>query len=379
MKFRRMAIVSNQAFSIVNFRGELIRDIVSRGVEVFALAPDFDESLECAVRDLGAIPVHMDMDRVGLNPLVAIRVVWRLSRTLSILQIDAVLSYFIKPVIYGGLAAKISGVRSVYSLIEGAGYVYSDGASSLTRRFLRGLVNFLYRISLCFSSRVFLLNEDDYRLFVEGRLVDAHKVMRLPGIGLDLDRFKQQEPATQSIMFTFVGRLLREKGVADFVAAARLMKAKYPQIDFLIVGGTDANPDSIRREEVLHWVEEGVIQWVGKVADVRNWLGQTSVLVHPSYYREGLPRSIQEAMATGRPIITTDSVGCRESIEDCVNGFLVPVKSPGCIAEAMERFVIDPQLIVRMGKESRRIAEVKFDVHKINEKLLACFSQASGV
>lgn len=373
MKFHRMAIVSNQAFSIVNFRGDLIRDLVSRGVEVFAFAPDFDEDLECEVRGLGAIPVHVEMDRVGLNPLVAIKIVWMLSRKLRSLRIDAVLSYFIKPVIYGGLAARICGVRSVYSMIEGAGYIYSDEVSSLSRSFLRRVVSFLYRVSLCSSSRVFLLNEDDYRLFVEGRLVDAHKVIRLPGIGLNLERFNQQEPATQSIMFTFIGRLLREKGVADFVSAARMMKVKYPQVDFVIVGDTDANPDSIRREEVLHWVDEGIIQWVGKVADVRAWLGQTSVLVHPSYYREGLPRSIQEAMATGRPVITTDSVGCRESIEDCVNGFLVPVKSPNCIAEAMERFVNDPQLIVRMGRESRRIAEVKFDVHKINEKLLACF------
>lgn len=368
-----MAVVSNQAFSIVNFRGNLIRDIVSRGVEVFAFAPDFDEALEDEVRGLGTVPVYMEMDRVGLNPIMALRIVWSLSRALRNLRIDAILSYFVKPVIYGGLAAKISGVRSVYSFIEGAGYVYSNEVPSISRNFLRSLVNLLYRVSLCSSSRVFLFNEDDYRLFVDGRLVDAHKVMRLPGIGLDLERFKQQEPATHSITFTFVGRLLREKGVADFVAAARLMKTKYPQIDFLIVGDTDENPDSIKREEMLRWVDEGIIHWVGKVVDVRAWLGQTSVLVHPSYYREGVPRSIQEAMATGRPVITTDSVGCRESIEHFVNGFLVPVKSPSCIAEAMERFVIDPQLIVRMGRESRRIAEVKFDVHKINEKVLACF------
>lgn len=374
MKFHRMAVVSNQAFSIINFRGDLIRDIVSRGVEVFAFAPDYDSWTEARIRELGATPITFEMDRVGLSPLSAMRVIWELSIQLKRLRVDAVLSYFVKPVIYGGLAARFSRVNCVYSLIEGAGYVYSDGAVSFSRVILKKLVNFLYRLSLGASSRVFLLNADDYRLFVGGGLVDGRKVTMLPGIGLDLQRFRERCPVIGRVNFSFVGRLLREKGVADFVAAARLIRARYPSVEFTVVGDVDANPDSILREEISQWVAEGGIHWVGRVSDVREWLEKSSVLVYPSYYREGLPRTIQEAMAVGRPIITTDSVGCRESIEDGINGFLVPVRSPQHIAGAMEKFIIDPQLIVRMGRESRRIAEARFDVRKINEKMISCFS-----
>lgn len=374
MKFCRLAVVSNQAFSIVNFRGDLIKDVVSRGVEVFAFAPDYDDWTESRIRALGATPVTIGMDRVGISPFSAMRVVWELSALLKELRIDAVLSYFAKPVIYGGLAARFSRVNCVYSLIEGAGYVYSECAVSIPRIFLKALVSFLYRLSLGASSRVFLLNEDDYRLFVGGGLVDGGKVTMLPGIGLDLQWFREQQPFVEPVTFSFVGRLLREKGVADFVAAARLLKAKYPSVGFIVVGDVDANPDSMSRDEINRWEAEGLIRWVGRVSDVREWLAKSSVLVYPSYYREGLPRTIQEAMAVGRPVITTDSVGCRESIEDGVNGFLVPIRSPQNIADSMEKFITDPQLIVKMGRESRRIAEAKFDGRKINEKMISCFS-----
>lgn len=373
MKFHRMAVVSNQAFSIVNFRGELIRDLVSRGVEVFAFAPDYDDWMERKIRALGATPVIVGMDRVGLSPLSAIKSIWELAVRLKELRIDAVLSYFAKPVIYGGLAARVSRVNCVYSLIEGAGYVYSESAVSFSRAFLKVLVSCLYRLSLGASSRVFLLNADDYRLFVGGGLVDSRKVTMLPGIGLDLLWFRERQPVIEPVIFSFVGRLLREKGVADFVTAARLVRAKYPAVEFVVVGDVDANPSSMPREEVSQWVREGVIRWVGRVSDVREWLANSSVLVYPSYYREGLPRTIQEAMAVGRPIITTDSVGCRESIEDEVNGFLVPIRSPQHIADSMERFITDPHLIAKMGRESRRIAEARFDVRKINEKMISCF------
>ncbi|WEJ70761.1 glycosyltransferase family 4 protein [Pseudomonas sp. PSE14] len=374
MKFHRMAVVSNQAFSIFNFRGDLIRDLVSRGVAVFALAPDYDEWTERQIRALGAIPVTIRMDRVGLSPLSAIKVILELAVRLRALKVDAVLSYFAKPVIYGGLAARMSRVNCVYSLIEGAGYVYSENAVSISRALLKALVSGLYRLALGGSSRVFLLNADDYQLFVGGRLVDARKVTVLPGIGLDLQRFREEKPVIEPVIFSFVGRLLREKGVVDFVAAAKLVKAQYPSVEFVVVGDVDVNPNSVFREEINQWVEEGVIRWVGRVTDVRGWLASTSVLVYPSYYREGMPRTIQEAMAIGRPIITTDSVGCRESIEDEVNGFLVPVRSPHDIAKCMEIFIKNPLLIAKMGRESRRIAEVRFDVRKINEKMISCFS-----
>jgi glycosyltransferase involved in cell wall biosynthesis len=168
----------------------------------------------------------------------------------------------------------------------------------------------------------------------------------------------------------FAGRLLREKGVLEFVEAARRIKAKYPETRFIVLGGLDTNPGAIPRKKVEGWVKEGLIEWPGHVADVRPYLAQASVFVLPSYYREGVPRSIQEAMAMARPIITTDAPGCRETVIQGVNGFLVPVRDVDALVSAMERFINEPELIERMGKESRRIAEERFDVHKINRVLL---------
>lgn len=374
VSFTRLAIVSTQAFSLVNFRGELISFLARRGVKVYALAPDYDELTEQSIRELGGVPIYFPIDRVGTNPFSAFKVIWDLSRIIHSLQVDAVLSYFAKPVIYAGIAARFVGVKRIYSMIEGAGYVFSDDSlETLRRKFLRFTVSRLYWVSLRYSHRVFLLNQDDYNLFVHGGLVRADKVRLLPGIGVNLQSYRVVQPSVSPITFVFMGRLLREKGICDFIEAARIIQLKYEQqVRFIVVGDVDLNPDSIRRDVVKGWENEGLIQWVGHVDDVRSWLAIASVFVLPSFYREGLPRSIQEAMATGRPIITTNWVGCRESIEHGCNGFLVPIRDPISLASAMERFILEPALIIKMGLESRRLAEARFNVHQINKQIVAC-------
>ncbi|MDH0287775.1 glycosyltransferase family 4 protein [Pseudomonas sp. GD04087] len=373
VSFKKLAIVSTQAFSLINFRGDLISFLVRRGVQVFALAPDYDESTERAIRGLGGVPVVFCIDRVAINPLSALKVMWDLGRIFRSLQVDAVLSYFAKPVIYAGIAARVVRVPRIYSMIEGAGYVFSDDSlRTLRKKFLRLIVGRLYWLSLRYSHRVFLLNQDDYKLFVHGGLVQADKVKLLPGIGVDLQRYCAVRPLVNPITFVFMGRLLKEKGICDFIEAARKVRLKYnSQVRFVVVGDVDLNPGSIRRDAVIGWEREGLIQWVGHVNDVRHWLARASVFVLPSFYREGLPRSIQEAMATGLPIITTNWVGCRETIEDGRNGFLVPIRDPVSLANAMERFILEPVIIFKMGLESRLLAESRFNVHKINRQIVA--------
>lgn len=371
--FRCLAIISSQAFSLVNFRGELIRFLVRLGVKVYAFAPDYDDANRCRIKSLGAVPVDFVIDRVSLDPVAALKTIWTLNQRMRELRVDAVLSYFAKPVIYSSIAARLAGVDRVFSMIEGAGYVFSEDAlSTLRRRILRWGVRRLYRISLHYSTCVFLLNRDDYALFVHGGLVCADKVHVIPGIGVDLHRFPLASPTMSPITFVFMARLLKEKGILDFVEAARRIRLKHPDVEFLVVGDVDANPDSIERDVIDGWCKERIVRWSGQVADVRRWLKQASVFVLPSYYREGMPRSIQEAMAIGRPIITTNWVGCRESIEDGVNGFLVPVRDPIALSQAMERFIDNPALILIMGRESRRLAESRFNVHHINKKILSC-------
>lgn len=365
-------MITSQAFSLVNFRGPLIAALVSRGTRVYALAPDYDDDLKRRVTALGAHPVDCSMARAGLNPLRDLGDLWRLSRLLRRLAPDATLAYFVKPVIYGSIAAWLAGVPDRYSLVAGLGFVFTDDSASRRpgRRLLRAVVARLYRFALARNRRVILQNQDDLHTLASSGILDPRKAVMIRGTGVDLDHYGLAPVVRSPPVFLLVARMLREKGVHDFVAAARLLKARHPQARFILVGGTDPNPGSVATAELESWAQEGVVEWVGQVDDVRPWMARASVFVLPSYYREGVPRGNQEAMAMGRPIVTTDWVGCRETVEDGVNGFMVPVRDPVALARAMSRFIENPDLIETMGLAGRRMAEERFDVHDINRRIV---------
>lgn len=369
-KNRSCAIVTSQAFSMVNFRGLLIRDLVAAGVQVHAFAPDYNDELRRQIFALGANPVDFRLTRTGMNPLHDGWDTLRLAMMLRRLRPDVMLGYFIKPVIYGTLAAALAGVPRRVAMIEGLGYVFTASGSRETwnRKLLRILVSFVYRFALARAQKVIFLNGDDLGEFVAANLVDEAKAVKLGGIGVDLADWPSAPPATQPVTFLLVARLLREKGVVEYAEAARQVKALHPDVRFVLLGGLDPNPGGLNPLEVQAWVKEGLLEWPGHVA-VRPWLMQTSVFVLPSY-REGVPRSTQEAMAMGRAVITTDVPGCRDTVDDGVNGFLVPVRDASALANAMLRFVENKNLVVIMGRESRRLAEARFDAHAINARLL---------
>ena len=368
---KKIAIIGSQAFVLLNFRGPLIQEMVERDLEVYALAPDYDNETREKVRKLGAKPVQYRLSRTGLNPFRDALNFLGLIATLRRIRPDVTFSYTIKPVIYGTLAAWIVGVPRRFAMIEGLGYAFTAPGEreEMKRRVVRTIARFLYKLALRRATKVFFLNPDDLNEFVQKRLVYSERVFLLGPIGVDLRAFTPAPPVSEPITFVLAARLLWEKGVLEFVEAARRIKAKYPDTRFIVLGGLDTNPGAISGKEVEGWVMEGLIEWPGHVADVRTYLAQASVFVLPSY-REGVPRSIQEAMAMARPIITTDAPGCRETVIPGVNGFLVPVRDVDALVSAMERFINEPELIERMGKESRRIAEERFDVHKINRVLL---------
>lgn len=366
----RLALISNLATSIVHFRGPLVCEMVKRGIIVYALAPDYDDVTRAEVVSLGAVPVDYSMSRTGMNPLRDILDLFRLAIQLRRLKLDATFAYFIKPVIYGTLAARLAAVPKRFAMIEGAGYVFTDDERlTLRRTLLRTFVTQLYRLGLSQANHVFMLNPDDKKLFVNEGMVPDKKVQLLNGIGLELHHYQVVEPVLQPICFIMIGRLLREKGIYDYIEAARKVKTLHPEVRFILLGSVDLNPSSISEMEARAWVAEEIIEWPGNVSDVRTWIAEASVFVLPSY-REGLPRSTQEAMAMGRPVITTDVPGCRETVVQGMNGFMVPVRDPDALAQAMLTFVKQPELIASMGETSRRMAEEKFDVHKINAVIL---------
>jgi glycosyltransferase involved in cell wall biosynthesis len=374
----RIGIVANTAFSLANFRGPLIATMARQGMTVYAFAPDYDERGRATLRALGAIPVDFSMARAGMNPLRDLLDLFRLARQLRRLAPDASFCYFIKPVIYGTLAARLAGIPHRTAMIEGAGYVFTEGDGfGLRRRLLRTFVSRLYRLALGQAQRVFMLNPDDRQMFIEQGMVEPAKVRLLNGIGVELDQYPVAKPGPGPVCFILIARLLKEKGVYDYVEAARLVRRQHPQARFILLGSVDANPGSISEDEVRGWVAAGLVEWPGHVSDVKPWIANAGVFVLPSY-REGLPRSTQEAMAMGKPVITTDVPGCRETVEDGVNGFKVPVRDPLALSEAMQSFIERPELLVPMGQASRRMAEQNFDVHKINAEILVAMGLASA-
>ena len=368
---RRIAIITSSAASLVLFRGALIEALVQRGLTVLALAPDFDEGLCAEIRRMGALPIDYDLERTGTSLRQDIASTGQLTGLLRRHKPDGVLSYFMKPVIYGTLAARFAGVPRRYAMIEGLGYAFTDiGISSVRRKVLKATMQVLLRVSLRQARRVIFLNADDRGELVAAGIVKEGRTVVLGGIGLKLADFPPADvPREGPPVFVMISRLILEKGVFDFVEAARRVRREHPDARFLLVGGLDPKPGSMTREQLHALAAEGLIEWPGEVGDVRPFLREATAFVLPSY-REGVPRSTQEAMAIGRAVITTDVPGCRATVRDGVNGFLVPPRDPGKVAEAMMHFVRDRSLAVVMGGESRRIAEREFDADIVNRRLL---------
>lgn len=370
-RIRSIALISSSAQSLTNFRGPLIAALAGTGIKVWALAPDFDAAERERMAALGAEPVDISLDRAGMHPLRDLRDLRRLTGVLRRLGPDATFAYFIKPVIYGSLAARRAGVPHRFALMAGMGYVFTpgEGRGGAKRALLRRVVARLYRAGLGACEKVFFNNGDDLAQLSQAGLIDPAKGIVLGGSGVDLDLFPVATPVTRPLRFLMIARLLREKGVAEYVDAARRVKAAQPDVEFHLAGDVDVNPGALTREEVQRWQAEGVLRWHGHVADVRPLIAESGVYVLPSW-REGKPRSTQEAMAMGRPVVTTDAVGCRDTVEEGVNGYKVPVRDPEALAAAMLRFVEAPETIPAMGAASRRMAEEMFDVKRINARIL---------
>lgn len=364
-----IAIIGNSAQSLLLFRASLIRSLAKRGHAVLAYAPDYTPESVADVERLGARAIGYPLSRAGTNPISEARTTATLYRSLRRERPDAVLCYFIKPAIYGSIAAIIARVPRRIVLLEGLGYGFApEPGASLRHRAVGVAMRLLLRLSLQGADQVIVLNADDLGA-IRNIGVATARSRNMGGIGVELDRYEVSPVRTHSASFALAARLIREKGVAEFVAAARQVKERHPEAIFYVLGDVDENPGSLRASELSAWVEQRLIVWPGRVSDVQKWLRKCDVFVLPSYYREGVPRSIQEAMALGRAIITTDHVGCRDTVDHGVNGFLVPPRDVEGLAQAMLMFLQHPGLASRMGVESRRLAEERFDAERADRIL----------
>lgn len=363
----RLLLIASFAESVFAFRGELISSLERAGIEVHCAVPAGDDFVPRLRALYPRMVVHcVPMERTGMNPVrdvVMFAKLWLLMRSL---RPGFVLAYTAKPIIYGAIAAWLARVPRRYSLVTGVGFLFSEASRSLLLR----LVVQLYGFALSRCHGVFFQNRDDQALFRNSGLLDtATPSVVVNGSGVDLDRFTPSVLPAGAPSFLMVCRLLRDKGVVEYAEAAARIKEEYPNISLVLAGWIDRNPAAVSDSDLSRWCEDGGLVFLGRLADVRDALRLATVYVLPSY-REGTPRTVLEAMAMGRPIITTDAPGCRETVIDGENGFLVPVKSVDALVEAMLKFIDDPTLAPRMGKRSREIAEEKYDVHKVNAVML---------
>ncbi|WP_180173788.1 glycosyltransferase family 4 protein [Acinetobacter sp. YH01024] len=374
MKF---LMISSFLPSVLNFRGKLLEAIHAQGYEIHIMAPEFASFPE-EQQKLQALGYHLHeipMQRTGTNPLSDLKLLKHLYQQIRQIQPDYVLSYTIKPVIYGTLASWLAKIPHRFALITGLGYAFQNVESG-KRSLFQKMVHGLYAQALKHSDKVFFQNPDDLKLFQDMHLLDAEKpTVVVNGSGVNVQDFDvlplpQNDAGTVKASFLLIARLLGDKGVREYAEAARIIKEKHPEAEFHLVGWIDDNPSAISQAELDEWIADGRLKYWGKLSDVRPTISQSSVYVLPSY-REGTPRTVLEAMAMGRAIITTDAPGCRETVSHGVNGYLVGVKSIDDLVQCMQYFIEDPKLIEYMGQRSREIALNKYDVHQVNKHMMA--------
>lgn len=364
---KTIVMIGNTSWSMLRFRGDLVQKFVSEGHRVIVVAPEDQYSSQLPA--LGATFVSVQVDRKGTNPFADLSYMFRLLRVLLDIRPDIVLCYTIKPILYGILAAKLTNVPVRMAITTGLGNVF--GSEGLVKKIVKGL----YRFTLKFASEVWFLNEADAEIFLNYRLVTQDKVFVLPGEGVDVDHFSPQD-IPKSEMFTLISRMLWDKGVGIFVDCARILKKDYPQLHFRLVGPVDlGNPEGIPPEKLEEWSREGVVEYYGATDDIRMILSASTCLVHPTYYKEGLPRVLMEASAMGIPCITTDIPGCRDVIEHGKTGYLIPQRDVTALLNELTRFVnLGPAERKRLSIEGRKRILEKFSsrhIHAIYFKRLA--------
>lgn len=365
----RFFLVSGYAESVLRFRGHLIGALLERGLEVHVAAAGMAEATTVREELLarGVIVHDLQLERTGMSLGADLRSWVHFYRLFRRYRPQAVLAYMNKPVIYGLIAAWLAGVPHRFALMTGLGYAFQDeNFHRPVSRAIRGL----YRLAFSIASKVFFQNPDDEALVRESGILPSRvPSVVVAGSGVDVSEYPFC-PVPEQPVFLMIARLLKEKGVREYVAAATWLRQRHPQVRCLLVGPIDEHPSAVSRAEVDGWIAEGAIEYLGTLKDVRPAIASAAVYVLPSYYREGIPRSILEALSMGRAVITTDSPGCRETVRPGENGLLVTPRSVESLRAAMEQLVLDPAEVRRMGAASRQYAESKFDVHAVNRTMV---------
>ncbi len=362
---KKLIITSNTSWYLYNFRKNTILSLIDVGYHVVAIAPQDEYSRK--ISDLGCDFIHIDIDQGGTNPVKDVKTFFNFFKSYLTVKPSVVLNFTPKNNIYSTLAAKLCHAK-VINNIAGLGMVF------INESFTAKLARFLYKVSQHKADKVFFQNEDDRKLFLDNRLADESITDRLPGSGVDLTRFTLQPAADDGVVrFLLIARMLYDKGIGHYVEAARILKAKYGgSVEFQLLGFVGVNnPSAITETEMQAWVDEGIVNYLGVSDSVEENIAKVDCMVLPSFYREGVPKSLLEAGAMGKPIVTTDNVGCRETVDDGINGYLCELRSTESLTEKLELMIqMTNEQRLEMGRQSRLKIEREFDEQIVINKYL---------
>ncbi len=361
MKF---ILISPKNRTAYNFRGDLIKDIISKGYEVVITGPNQDNVDK--VLELGARFVCIPMNKNGVNPLRDFTYMNSLRKLFKNEKPDVILGYTSKPVIYGSMAGKLAGVKHKVAMVTGAGYAFT--AKTKKAKLIKLIMSILYKIGFMCADTVIFQNTDDKEQFIKEKLVKSSKCQIVNGSGVNMEKFSVA-PYPENITFFMLSRVMYSKGIREYLQACEIVKEKYPNVRCMLLGACEGIQDSISQEDLNTYIDRGIIEHFGETDTVADYYKQCSVYVLPSY-REGTPRTVLEAMSMGRAVITTDAPGCRETVIDGETGYLVPIQNGQAVADKMIKFIENPELVGTMGNASYQYCKSKFEVNKVNKDML---------
>lgn len=362
----KLAVFSSHTPSLFWFRFDMMKEFINYGCEVIALGNENSNDWDERFNEYNIKYRQIYVERNSINPKKDIKTFREIYKFIKNEKPDKIFTYQAKTIIYGSIAAKLNGITEVYPMITGLGSIFRG--TGIRNKIVKMIMSFEYRIALKCSKKVFFHNADDQCDFINHRLIKADKAIILNGSGVNIEKFNCTDIPEQAA-FLFIGRLIKDKGIIEYLEACKRIKLRYPSTRCLLVGPYDSNPSALSEKELEPFISSGTIEYFGEQKDVRPFITQCSTYIFPSYF-EGIPKTVLEAMSMGRAIITSDSPGCRETVVDGVNGYLLPIKNIGAIVEKMEYLILNPEINREMGYESRMIAIEKYNVEKVNREIL---------
>lgn len=362
----KIAVLSSHTASLFWFRMDMMKDFIKKGHTVIALGSEPEDEWKEKFKEHNIDYRQLSVERNGINPLKDLKTLKYLHHFMKVEKPDKIFAYQAKTIVYGSIAAKFNSISEVYPLVAGLGSIFRG--KGFKNQIVKTVMKVEYWLACKCSKKVFFQNQDDKNEFTQNGLIKSDKTVIINGSGVNLKKFKPT-PFPKEPAFLFIGRLIKDKGIIEYLEACKEVKAKHPQIRCLLVGPFDSNPSSLKQEELSPYIENGIIEYFGEQKDVRPFISQCSTFLLPSYH-EGTPKTVLEAMAMGRPIITSDAPGCRETVIDGLNGYLVKVKNVPDLINKMEYLIANKEMREKMGRESEKIAKNKYDVKIVNQTIM---------